>query len=151
MLLLACGADITNASSQDNSSCLYEPIHPISVSSSGDDFRSSSKLNGKKWNARRDTEDYYLNIDSTICDLISLNLVMHYYHSFIDDNAIGDLNNILEDLRKSSPLYESLPAINKDAEASLLLENRLSFNGLEVSIVETNSNAILIVIWTGSI
>jgi len=149
VLLVACGAEKTRAQDENKSNCLFDVIHPSKLSKNEILFFNESD-DGYRWNGRLIYNDYYINIDSNICNLISLNIVMHRHNDFIDVNFLENFEVTLDEVKNASPFYESLPTLTEDDKINLLNTNVFEKEGLRVSIVETDSNSILIASWTSN-
>lgn len=146
VLLVACSAEKSRAQDENKNNCLFDAIHPSKLSKSKILFFNEND-DGYRWNGRLVYNDYYINIDSNICNLISLNLVMHRYNDFIDVDFLENFEVTLDELKNASPFYERLPTLTQGEKISLLNKNVFEKEGLRVSIVETDSNSILIASW----
>jgi len=150
MLLVACGSEKSQAQLDNKNNCIFDAIHPSNISKSQTLFFDESS-NASRWNSRLIYKDYYVNIDSNICNLISLNLVLHRYNDFIDMTILEKFEKSLNEIRKASPFFEGLPNLSEADKINLLNTNKYEKEGLRLSIVETDSNSILVASWTSSV
>ena len=79
-----------------------------------------------------------------------MNLVLHRYNDFIDMAILEKFKENLNEIRKASPFFEGLPNLSVADKMNLLNTNKFEKEGLRISIVETDSNSILVASWTST-
>ena len=147
--LIACGKVQSQVTLDSDDNCLFDAIHPSGLDTDKTVFFYESS-NGSNWNSRLVYKDYYANVNSTICNLIALNVVFHRYEDLIDLEYLEKFNYDLKQISKSTPFYTNLPSLNYNEKLELLNTNSLEKDGLMLSIIETDVNSILIVSWTSN-